>query len=235
MNSNLLEPALADLRQIFIDFPSSAAAAEASFMSAEILERLGRLEEAMAAHIEFNKRFAKDPRLPASKLRLAQLTLQSRQPDRETRARQILGEIATAHPKTSHALAALQMKLKLEQGRGPREMDPVLGIEVPRALPTLRALAEQFPTSPTTMIALNRLAELYLDIERLSSRSAGLHGSCHQLSRQPQRRVVPRRRNLRASVEGCGQGARRLRERARKARRGTRTRSAGSSNYGALI
>ncbi len=164
LNSNLLEPALADLRQIFIDFPSSAAAAEASFMSAEILERLGRLEEAMAAHIEFNKRFAKDPRLPASKLRLAQLTLQSRQPDRETRARQILGEIATAHPKTSHALAALQMKLKLEQGRGPREMDPVLGIEVPRALPTLRALAEQFPTSPTTMIALNRLAELYLDI-----------------------------------------------------------------------
>jgi serine/threonine protein kinase len=165
LNSNLLEPALADLRQIFIDFPSSAAAAEASFMSAEILERLGRLEEAMAAHIEFNKRFAKDPRLPASKLRLAQLTLQSRQPDRETRARQILGEIATAHPKTSHALAALQMKLKLEQGRGPREMDPVLGIEVPRALPTLRALAEQFPTSPMTTIALNRLAELYLDIE----------------------------------------------------------------------
>jgi serine/threonine protein kinase/TolA-binding protein len=163
LNSNLLEPALADLRQIFIDFPSSAAAAEASFMSAEILERLGRLEEAMAAHIEFNKRFARDPRLPASKLRLAQLTLQSRQPDRETRARQILGEIAAAHPKTPHALAALQMKLKLEQGRG-REMDPVLGIEVPRALPTLRALAAQFPTSPAAMVALNRLAELYIDI-----------------------------------------------------------------------
>ncbi len=164
LNSNLLEPALADLRQIFIDFPSSAAAAEASFMSAEILEKLGRLEDAMAAHIEFNKRFAKDRRLAASKLRLAQLTVQSRQPNREIAARQILGDIATAHPKTPESLAALQMKLKLEQGRGPREMDSVLGIEVPRALPTLRTLTEQFPTSPLAMIALNRLAELYADI-----------------------------------------------------------------------
>jgi TolA-binding protein len=164
LNSNLLEPALADLRQIFIDFPSSAAAAEASFMSAEILEKLGRLEEAMAAHIEFNKRFAKDQRLAASKLRLAQLTLQSRQPERESTARQILGEIATTHPRTPQALTALQIKLKLEQGRGPRELDPVLGVEVPRTLPTLRLLAEQFPSSPVAMIALNRLAELYEDL-----------------------------------------------------------------------
>lgn len=164
LNSNLLEPALADLRQIFIDFPSSAAAAEASFMSAEILEKLGRLEDAMAAHIEFNKRFAKDQRLAASKLRLAQLTLQSRQPEREATARQILGEIAATHPRTPQALTALQIKLKLEQGRGPRELDPVLGVEVPRTLPTLRLLAEQFPSSPAAMIALNRLAELYQDL-----------------------------------------------------------------------
>ncbi|HUE90073.1 MAG TPA: protein kinase [Vicinamibacterales bacterium] len=164
LSSNLLEPALADLRQIFIDFPSSAAAADASFMSAEILEKLGRLEGAMAAHIEFNTRFSKDRRLPASKLRLAELTLQSRQPDRENAAREILGDIVRAHPKTPQSLAALQIKLKLEQGRGPREMDPVLGIEVPRTLPTLRTMIEQFPTSPIAMIALNRLAELYADI-----------------------------------------------------------------------
>jgi TolA-binding protein len=164
LNSNLLEPALADLRQVVIDFPTSAAAAEAAFTSGEILEKLGRLEDAMAAHIEFNTRFATDRRLAVSKLRLAQLTLQSRQPDRENSARQILGDIVTTHPKTPPALAALQMKLKLEQGRG-REMDPVLGVEVPRALPTLRALTEQFPSSPLAMIALNRLAEMYADID----------------------------------------------------------------------
>jgi tetratricopeptide (TPR) repeat protein len=89
--------------------------------------------------------------------------LQSRQPNRERAARDILGEIARTHPATPQALAA-QMKLKIEQGRGPREMDPVLGIEVPRTLPTLRAMVEQFPTSPASMIALNRLAELYADI-----------------------------------------------------------------------
>jgi serine/threonine protein kinase/tetratricopeptide (TPR) repeat protein len=165
LNSNLLEPALADLRQIFLDFPSSAAAADASFLSAEILEKLGRLEDAMAAYIEFNTRFAQDPRLAGSKLRLAQLTLQSRQPNRENTARRLLGEIAAAHPTTPQSLAALQMKLKLEQGRGPREFDPVLGIEVPRTLPTLRTLTEQFPTTPMAMTALNRLAELYVDID----------------------------------------------------------------------
>lgn len=164
LNSSLLEPALADLRQISIDFPGSAAAADASLLSAEILEKLGRREDAMAAHIEFNKRFAKDHRLAASKLRLAELTLQSRQANREVTARAILSDISTSHPKTPQSLAALQMKLKLEQGRGPREMDPVLGVEVPRALPTLRTLTEQFPTSPFAMIALNRLAEIYADI-----------------------------------------------------------------------
>jgi TolA-binding protein len=165
LNSTLVEPALADLRQIVSDFPVSAAAADASLMTAEILEKLGRLEDAMAAHIEFTRRFAKDSRLAASKLRLAQLMLQSRQPNRENAARSILGEIATTHPKTPQALSALQVKLKLEQGRGPREMDPVLGIEVPRALPTLREITEQFPSSPMSMIALNRLAELYADID----------------------------------------------------------------------
>lgn len=103
-------------------------------------------------------------RLAASKLRLAELTLQSRQANREVTARAILSDISTSHPKTPQSLAALQMKLKLEQGRGPREMDPVLGVEVPRALPTLRTLTEQFPTSPFAMIALNRLAEIYADI-----------------------------------------------------------------------
>lgn len=164
LNSNLLEPALTDLRQIFIDFPNTSAAAEASFMSAEILEKLGRLEDAMAAHVEFNTRFARDRRLAVSKLRLAELTLQSRQPAREDTARALLGDIITAHPRTPQALSALQLKLKLEQGRGPRELDPVLGIEVPRALPTLRTLTEQFPNSPMAMIALNRLAELYADL-----------------------------------------------------------------------
>jgi serine/threonine protein kinase/TolA-binding protein len=165
MDSNLLEPALADLAQIRRDFPVSRAAAEASFLAADIFERLGRIEDAMAVHVEFGKRFESDSRLPASKLRLAELTLKSRQPNREVAARESLNEIASRFPRTDEAFAALRLKLMLEQGRG-RERDSVLGIEVPRALPTLRMFTEQFPSSPHAMGEWSRLASMYADLER---------------------------------------------------------------------
>lgn len=165
MKSNLLEPALADLAQIRLDFPTSAAAATASFLSGEILEKLGRIEDAMAVHVEFNKRFRSDSRLAASKLRLAELTLKSRLPNKETSARELLGEIATSHPRTEHAFTALRLKLTLEQGRA-RERDAVLGIDVPRALPTLRTFTEQFPSSPHAMAEWSRLATMYADLDQ---------------------------------------------------------------------
>jgi tetratricopeptide (TPR) repeat protein len=165
MNSNLLEPALADLAQIRLDFPTSAAAAEASFLSANILETLGRIEDAMAVHVEFNKRFASDARVAASRLRLAELTLKSRHANKEATARELLKGIADTHPRTEEAFAALRLKLSLEQGRT-REMDPVLGIEVPRSLPTLRALTEQFPSAPLTMAEWSRLAAMYDDLDQ---------------------------------------------------------------------
>jgi TolA-binding protein len=163
--SNLLEPALADLSQIRQDFPASAAARDASFLSAQLLERLNRIEEAMAVHVEFGKRFPQDTRIAASRLRLAELTLKSRQPNREATARQLLGEIAAVHPRSDQAFSALRLKLTLEQGRG-REKDPVLGVEVPRALPTLRTFTEQFPSSPHAMAEWSRLAGMYADLER---------------------------------------------------------------------
>ncbi len=53
MANNLLEPALGDFRQIIAEFPGSAAAAEAAFLIAEVFEKQGRMDDAMAAHIEF--------------------------------------------------------------------------------------------------------------------------------------------------------------------------------------
>jgi TolA-binding protein len=165
VKSSLFEPALVDLAQIRREFPTSAAAAEASFLSAELLEKLGRIEEAMAVHVEFNTRFATDRRIAASQLRLAELTLKSRQATREATARQLLKEIAERFPRTPDAFAALRLKLTLEQGRA-REMDPTLGIEVPRALPTLRALTEQFPDAPLVMAEWSRLAAMYDDLDQ---------------------------------------------------------------------
>jgi TolA-binding protein len=166
ISSNLHDQALADLRQVVLDFPRTPAAAEASYMSTEILEKLGRMDDAMAAHVEFAKRFPRDPRAPVSRLRLAELTTKIGRGDREATARQILGEIVTSYPGTPHAQTALQMKLRIEQNRRQRERDPVLGIDVPPVLPTLRTMTEQFPTAATTMPALNRLADLYIDLEQ---------------------------------------------------------------------
>ena len=165
INSNLLEPALADLAQLRLDFPTSEAAAEASFLSAQIYERLGRIEDAMAVHVEFSKRFGSDARLAVSKLRLAELTLKSRHANKEATARAMLGEIAADYPRSQEAFTALRLKLTLEQGRV-REPDPVLGVDVPRALPTLRIFTEQFPTSPHAMAEWSRLAGMYSDLDQ---------------------------------------------------------------------
>jgi TolA-binding protein len=166
IGNNQLDPALGDLRQLMVDFPGTPAAVEASFMSAEVLEKLGRLDEAMNAHVEFLRRHNTDARAPDSRLRLAELTARAGRGDRENNARRMLGEIAVAYPRTAHSQAALQMKLRLEQGKRQRERDPVLGMEVPIVLPTLRAMAEQFPGTPMAMQALARLGELYSDLDQ---------------------------------------------------------------------
>jgi tetratricopeptide (TPR) repeat protein len=44
-------------------------------------------------------------------------------------------------------------------------MDPIYGVQVPAVLPTLRTLTEQFPTAPASMIAFNRLAGYYHDLD----------------------------------------------------------------------
>src|SRR6266511_1006 len=81
--SNAIEPALADLRQIVNDYPNTPAAAEAAFLQGTLLEKAGRSDEAMAAHSAFLKRYANDRRAAESKLRLADLTMRSRLPNRE--------------------------------------------------------------------------------------------------------------------------------------------------------
>ena len=47
MASNLIDPALADLREIVRDY-GSPVAAEASLLAADVLERLAGIDDAMA-------------------------------------------------------------------------------------------------------------------------------------------------------------------------------------------
>lgn len=174
MANNLLEPAMGDLRQVIAEFPGSAAAAESAFLIAEILEKQGRMDDAMAAHIEFSKRYPTNERMPSSQLRLAELTSRSKRPDRETATRDLLANVYRTYPKTSQALQALQMRVRIDSERRPRELDPVLGIQVPAAVPTLRTLTEQFPTAPASQSAFGRLADAYEDLQQFERAAQAL-------------------------------------------------------------
>jgi TolA-binding protein len=166
LTSNLVDQGLADLRAIVTDYPGTAVAADASFLAADTLARLGRADDAMAAHVEFANRFSNDPRLAESQLALAELTLKSRQPNRDAAARVMFGRAAAAAPGTPTALRALQAKAGIEERRRMRERDARIGREVPAQLLTLRTLADQFPDSPHGMLALNRLAEGWSDLDQ---------------------------------------------------------------------
>ena len=169
MANNLLEPALGDFRQIIAEFPGSAAAAEAAFLIAEVFEKQGRMDDAMAAHIEFGRRYSSNQRMAASQLRLAELTQRSKRPDRETATRDILANVIRTYPRTPQAFQALQLKIRIDGERRQRELDPVLNIQVPAVVPTLRELTEQFPTTPGTQSAFLRLAEAYQDLRQYNA------------------------------------------------------------------
>jgi len=166
LNSNLIDQGIADLRSIVSDYPATAVAADASYLAAQTLTRLGRADDAMAAHLEFANRFAGDARFAESQVALGELTLKSRQPNREEAARAIFGRAAAAAPGTPAALRALQAKAGIEERRRLRERDPAIGREVPAQLATLRMLADQFPDSPHGMLALYRLGTMWADLDQ---------------------------------------------------------------------
>ena len=163
LGSNLLDQGIADLRAIVSDFPSTTIAADAAFLAADTLAGAGRVEDAMAAHVEFANRFGNDRRLAESQVALGDLTLKSRQPNRDDAARAAYGRAATAAPGTPVALKALQSKFAIEDRRKIKERDPNLGKDLPASFATLRALADQFETSPHGMLALFRLGNGYAD------------------------------------------------------------------------
>jgi TolA-binding protein len=165
--SSLVDPAVADLRQIMLDYPGTAFAVDAAFLAGEALEKAGRDEDAMAAYVEFDRRFPNHPRMADSQLRRARLMQRSKVQAHQTDAYTLYGAIARDFPGTPEAKQALLAKRQIEgQRRQLRATDPVLNIEVPALLVTLRALGDQFPGAPETMLALNQLAAAYEDMNR---------------------------------------------------------------------
>ncbi|MDH4066814.1 MAG: serine/threonine protein kinase, partial [Acidobacteriota bacterium] len=170
--SGLVDQAVADLRQIVLDFPTSTFAADAAFLAAESLEKAGKADDAMAAYIEFDERFEGRPRVAESKLRRGLLLLRDRNQQRQLEGYALFGEIARDFPSTPQARQALQARRQVEaQRRQLRAIDPILNVEVPALLLTLRAIADQFPGEPETMLALNQLATAYEDMDQYEAAS----------------------------------------------------------------
>jgi len=165
--NNLNDQAMADLRQIIVDYPGSRAGAEASLLAAELHEKAGRIDDAMGALVEFESRFAGDRRAADSKLRRSLLLGRNRQPRAQIQSRELLNEVVREFPGTPQANAALNTKLKIENDRKDlREIDPVMKIEVPASMVTLRTIIEQFPDAPQSMAARNRLAIMLTGMNR---------------------------------------------------------------------
>jgi TolA-binding protein len=167
LTNNLNEQALADLRQIIIDFPGSRAAAEAAFMAGEIHEKTGRADDAMAAYVEFESRFGSDRRVADAKLRRSNILGRQRQPKSQALSLQLLNEVVRDYPGSPQAQVALQNKLRIETDRKDlRGIDPVTKQEVPAMIVTLRTIIEQFPDAPQSLAVRNRLAMTLTQMNR---------------------------------------------------------------------
>ncbi|HWI18910.1 MAG TPA: protein kinase, partial [Vicinamibacterales bacterium] len=173
--NNLNEQALNDLKQIINDFPGSRPAAEAAFLAAEIHEKSGRLDDAMAAYVEFESRFGGDRRIADAKLRRSSILARNRQPKAQAMSMQLLNDVVRDFPGTPQSQLALQTKMKIEtERRDLRVMDPVSKVEVPAIVVTLRQMIEQFPDSPQAMAARNRLAMTFSQMNRHAEAAAML-------------------------------------------------------------
>jgi TolA-binding protein len=173
--NSLTEQALADLRQIILDFPGTRTAAEASFLAGEVYEKAGRNDDALAAYVEFESRFGNDRRAADAKLRRSAILARQRQPKAQAMALQLLNDVARDYPGSPQAQSALQTKLRIETDRDNlRAIDPVTKIDGPAYVATLRTIIEQFPDAPQAMIARNRLALAFADLNRWPDAAAVL-------------------------------------------------------------
>jgi TolA-binding protein len=165
--NNLSDQALADLRHIIVEFPASKAAAESAFLAAEIHEKMGRLDDAMAAYVEFESRFDKDSRVAEAKLHRSAILGRQRQPKAQALSLQLLNDVVRDFPGTPEAQQALQTKLRIETDRKElRAIDPVTKQDGPAAIATLRTFIIQFPDGAESMVARNRLAMMLTQMNR---------------------------------------------------------------------
>ncbi len=210
--ANQPDGALADLRQILAEFPGTAAAIGASYMSPYILEQLGRDDEAIAAHEEFIRRNPSDSRAAASLQRTVELIARSRRPNREAIARDLLSQVISNYPRTPLALQALLIRMKTDTDRRQRELDP--GTRHPSTGRTAHVAQPHRAVSNSSDVddCVQPASRLLRRPRSVPTPSAGAERFGRELPEQPVRFLVSPRRGVRASTQGSGTRERGLRE-----------------------
>ena len=165
-NSKLYPQTVESVGAFMAKYPDSAFAPEALMLKADACVQQDRIEDAMAAFVELRTRYKDSPRVPEASLRLAQLTLLTKQKTKDEDARKVLAELVERFPASPWSLRGLVEKAAIEDRRNVTEKDPTLDAVVPAALVTYRTLVARFPEEPAAGKALGKLAGLYEDIRR---------------------------------------------------------------------
>jgi serine/threonine protein kinase/outer membrane protein assembly factor BamD (BamD/ComL family) len=164
-DAKLYDQALVDLKAIADGNPSSPSAPAVHLLMAGIYDRQGRIDDALAAYVELRDRYRSSDAAAEGTFSMANLLLRSKRSDRESAARELLGDVAASYPKSAWAPGALVAKASLEERARLRVVDSQLGGSVPAALISYRTLVERYPESDSAEMALWQVSEMYQDLK----------------------------------------------------------------------
>jgi TolA-binding protein/predicted Ser/Thr protein kinase len=164
--AKLYDQAFADLQMLVSSHATSASAPDAYLLMGSIRELQSRPDDARASYVELRSRHAASEASAEGTVRLAQLTLQTRRPDRVDAARQLLMDVPARHAGSPWAARALALQAALEDREKMKARDPVLGTTAPASLATNRTLTERYPTASEAELGFWHLALAYDDLER---------------------------------------------------------------------
>jgi serine/threonine protein kinase/tetratricopeptide (TPR) repeat protein len=166
IDAKLYDQALTDLKATIDRSHSAAVTSDAYLLVGTVYERMGRLDDAMAAYVELRSKVGSAPAAAEATYLLGDALLRSKRSDRETAAVKLFDEVATQHPSAAWAPKALARKGAIEERSRTRVVDQQVGTSVPAALVTYRALVQGYPTAPECEAALDKLAGMYEDLKR---------------------------------------------------------------------
>jgi serine/threonine protein kinase len=164
--AKLYDQAISDLQAGVLRSPTSANAPSAHLLIGRIYEAARKPEDAMAAYVELKAQHGASTAAADGSLRLANLLLRSRRPDRDGAAIKILSEVISDHSRTPYAAQALLLRASIEERTKVRTVDAQLGTSVPAALLSYQALVDGYPTADGVESALDKVATMLEDLKR---------------------------------------------------------------------